>query len=115
MNKVLGREELFGVRRRKPTEPSSFAGAVQDRYFQTLEGKFLVSNLVECGNTNCESSLEIRRLCKPLLLQEGLRRLGFASDHRKGTLVDDTSIERDAVHLIQLAMVSNLHHQDFHF
>ena len=34
---LLGREELFGVGRCKPTEPSSLAGAVQNRHFQALQ------------------------------------------------------------------------------
>ena len=67
MNK-LGCEELLGIGRRKTTEPSAVAGAVQNRHFQTLQRELLVSNLFECGDTERESSLEFRGLRKPFLL-----------------------------------------------
>ena len=40
--------------------------------------------------------------------------LGLPSDNRKGTFVDDAAVERDAIHLVGLAVVSDLHHQNFH-
>ena len=67
MNK-LGREELFGVGRRKTTELSAVADAVQDRHLQALQRELLVPDLFECGDTEGESSLEFRGLRQPFLL-----------------------------------------------
>ena len=78
-------EELFGIGRRKPTELSAVASAVQDRHLQALQRELLVPDLFECGDTEGESSLEFRGLRQPFLLEQGLHGLGLASDDRKGT------------------------------
>ena len=65
---LLGCEELFGVDRREAAEFSSVAGAIQDCHFQALQRELLVPNLVECGHTEGESNLKLRKLRKPFLL-----------------------------------------------
>ena len=65
---LLSREELFGIGRRQPTEPSAVAGAVQNRHFQTLQRELLVPNLFKCGDTERERSLQFRGLREPFLL-----------------------------------------------
>ncbi len=84
---------MLGIRRREPTESSSVTGTIQDRHLQILKREFLIPDLVEGGDTERESHLQIRRLREPFLLEQGLNSLGFSSDYRKGALVDDAPVE----------------------
>src|SRR5262245_46866132 len=108
---LLGREKLFGIGRRKPTELSAIAtGAIQDCHFQTLKRKLLVSDLLKGGLANGKSSLEFRGLRQAFLLEQGLHRLGLAPDDSKSTFIDDAAVEGNSIHLVGLAVVPDLHH-----